>query len=71
MLLILGASGVGLPVATTHVSCGAIFGIGLARRSANPRTILGILAAWLTTMPLAAILGMAIARAFAVGDSLS
>jgi PiT family inorganic phosphate transporter len=55
--LVLGASRLGLPVSTTHVSCGAIFGIGAATREASWRTIGQILLAWLTTLPLAAILG--------------
>ncbi len=55
--LVLGASRLGLPVSTTHVSCGAIFGIGIATRSADARTVLQILATWLTTLPLGLILG--------------
>jgi PiT family inorganic phosphate transporter len=46
----------GLPVSTTHVSVGGPFGIGLITREARVRTILGILLAWVTTLPLAAVL---------------
>jgi len=46
-----------MPVSTTHVSCGALFGIGTVTRQAQPRMIVTILAAWVTTLPLAAILG--------------
>jgi PiT family inorganic phosphate transporter len=54
--LVAGASRLGLPVSTTHVSVGALFGIGLITREARIRTILGILLAWVTTLPLAAVL---------------
>jgi PiT family inorganic phosphate transporter len=46
-----------MPVSTTHVSCGALFGIGAATGQARWRTIGQILAAWVTTLPLAAALG--------------
>lgn len=55
--LVIGASRLGLPVSTTHVSCGAIFGIGAATREASWKTIGRILAAWVTTLPVAAVLG--------------
>jgi PiT family inorganic phosphate transporter len=56
-LLVLGASRFGLPVSTTDVTCGALFGIGLTTRRARWNTIAGILMAWLTTVPLAAVIG--------------
>lgn len=55
--LVLGASRFGVPVSTTHVSCGAIFGIGIASGSARWRTIGRIVLTWITTLPLGAILG--------------
>ncbi len=55
--LVIAASRYGLPVSTTHVSCGSIFGIGLVTRCARWRTISRILAAWATTLPLGAVLG--------------
>jgi PiT family inorganic phosphate transporter len=55
-VLVILASYAGLPVSTTHVSVGALFGIGVANGSAKPRTILTILTAWDTTLPLAAAL---------------
>ncbi len=58
--LVLGASHLGVPVSTTHVSCGSIFGIGLANRRADGRTVRQILATWLTTLPLAFVLGAVI-----------
>jgi PiT family inorganic phosphate transporter len=58
-LIVIGASRFGLPVSTTHVSCGALFGIGTVTGQARWRTIGQILAAWVTTLPLAAALGAA------------
>ena len=55
--LVLGASRFGLPVSTTHVSCGAIFGIGMVSRTARWKTILQIAATWMTTLPMGAALG--------------
>lgn len=54
--LVLGASALALPVSTTHVSCGALFGLGIAKREARWGTIARILTAWVTTLPLAAAL---------------
>lgn len=53
-ILVAAASGFGLPVSTTHVSCGALFGIGVVNGTARWRMILTILMAWVTTLPLAA-----------------
>jgi PiT family inorganic phosphate transporter len=53
--LVTTASFYGLPVSTTHVSVGSIFGIGLVNRNANGKTILKILLSWLLTLPVAAI----------------
>lgn len=55
--LVVGASRLGLPVSTTHVSCGSLFGIGAASRQARWQTIGEILLAWVVTLPLAALLG--------------
>lgn len=57
------ASPLGLPVSTTHVSCGALFGIGTASGQARWRTIGAILLAWVITLPLAAVLAALAARA--------
>ncbi len=57
-----------LPVSTTHVACGSLFGIGAASREARWRTIRDILGSWLGTLPCAAVAGaiaFAILRAFA------
>ena len=50
------ASPLKLPVSTTHVSVGALFGVGVVNRTARVKTILVILLAWVTTLPLAAAL---------------
>jgi len=55
--LVIGASKLGLPVSTTHVSCGSLFGIGAVTRQAHWGTIGAILLAWIVTLPLAGVLG--------------
>jgi PiT family inorganic phosphate transporter len=55
--LVLGASHLGLPVSTTHVATGAIFGIGALNGKRNWRTIAQILLAWIATLPLGLALG--------------
>jgi PiT family inorganic phosphate transporter len=54
--LVIFASNWGLPVSTTHVSCGALFGIGMANGQAHWQVIRTILLAWLLTLPTAATL---------------
>ncbi|TAN60725.1 inorganic phosphate transporter [bacterium] len=56
VLLVVFASGLGLPVSTTHVSCGSLFGIGLMNKEANVSVIRQIILAWVITAPLAGIL---------------
>ena len=58
--LVILASRFGLPVSTTHVSVGSLFGIGLITREANVRVVSGILLSWVLTLPIAAILSAAI-----------
>lgn len=57
--LVIAASLYGLPVSTTHVATGGIFGISAATGKASWRTIAAILTAWVTTLPLGAALGAA------------
>ncbi|MGE3806969.1 MAG: anion permease [Gemmataceae bacterium] len=57
--IVIGASRFGMPVSTTHVSCGALFGIGIVSRQAHSGMIGKILGAWVTTLPLGAALGAA------------
>lgn len=54
--LVILASTLGLPVSTTHVSCGALIGIGTITGQARWRTVSTIAAAWLGTLPLAALM---------------
>lgn len=62
-VIVIGASRLGMPVSTTHVSCGALFGIGVATRGAQWGMIGKILAAWVTTLPVGALLGALAFRA--------
>jgi PiT family inorganic phosphate transporter len=54
-VLVIFASRWGLPVSTTHVSCGALFGLGIANGQARWGVIRTILLAWVLTLPLAAV----------------
>jgi PiT family inorganic phosphate transporter len=56
-VIVVGASLLGYPVSTTHVSCGSIFGIGLLTRQADFGMIGKILASWFFTLPVGAFLG--------------
>lgn len=49
-----------LPISTTHVSVGTLFGIRAHSKSGNLTTIKQILAAWVITLPLASLLGFAL-----------
>jgi inorganic phosphate transporter, PiT family len=55
--LVTWASRWGLPVSTTHVSCGSLFGIGMVNGHAHWGFIRVILAAWCITAPVAALFG--------------
>lgn len=55
--LVIGASNLGVPVSTTHVSCGSLFGIGAVTGQAHWHTIREILMAWLVTLPVAGVMG--------------
>jgi len=55
-LLTTTASFHGLPVSTTHVSVGALLGIGITTKQARWRTIVPVLMAWLITLPCAGLL---------------
>jgi PiT family inorganic phosphate transporter len=65
--LVLAASRFGLPVSTTHVSCGSLFGLGLVTRQAQWKTIGRILLAWVITLPTAAILAAIAAKVLYAG----
>ncbi|KAB8316674.1 inorganic phosphate transporter [Tolypothrix campylonemoides VB511288] len=59
---ILLASRLGLPVSTSHALVGGVVGIGLVQdiKSVQFKTLQGIAAAWLITVPLSAVLSAAI-----------
>lgn len=56
-ILVITASLFGLPVSTTHVTVGSLFGIGLTSGKANPKVMMGIVLSWIITLPCAALLG--------------
>ncbi len=59
-VLVIGATRVGLPVSTTHVSASSIIGMGLAhRRELNMKTVSGMLFAWLVTAPVSGLFAAA------------
>ncbi len=59
--LVLGASRLGLPVSTTHVSVGSILGIGAEGASLRGPTVRRIAVAWVGTLPIAAVFGAGLA----------
>jgi len=59
-ILVIVASTFGLPVSTTHVAVGSLFGIGLTTGKANPKVMMSIVLSWIITLPCAALLGAAI-----------
>ncbi len=54
--LVLFASKLGMPVSTTHVSVGAIAGVGAGANTLDWSTLRSVLLSWLATLPLAAVL---------------
>lgn len=55
-LLVTTASIHGMPVSTTHVSVGSIFGIGTVTGKTSYQVVSNILLSWLLTLPVAAFL---------------
>jgi PiT family inorganic phosphate transporter len=51
--LVIIASKFGVPVSTTHVSVGAIFGIGMISKKRDAKVIRSIILSWLITLPVA------------------
>lgn len=66
-LLVIFASKFGMPVSTTHVSVGALFGIGLVGGKANTGVMASIALSWLLTLPCAALCSAAIYNVVAIG----
>jgi inorganic phosphate transporter, PiT family len=54
-MLVIAASKFGLPVSTTHVSVGSIYGIGIVNKTANNKEISKIVLSWVLTLPLTAL----------------
>jgi PiT family inorganic phosphate transporter len=54
-LMVTVASRFGLPVSTTHVSVGSLFGLGVATRGLVRSTASRVLLAWLVTVPAAGL----------------
>ena len=55
-ILVIAASVYGLPVSTTHVAVGSLFGIGVTTGQANVKTVVGIVLSWIITLPCAALI---------------
>ena len=56
-IIIIFASKFGMPVSTTHVSCGSLFGIGMVTKQGQTGMIGKVLGAWAMTLPVGALLG--------------
>lgn len=56
------ASGLGLPVSTTHIAVGAVMGVGIARGigALDLRVVGGIFVSWFITVPVGALLAASI-----------
>ncbi|MGK0290787.1 MAG: PiT family inorganic phosphate transporter [bacterium] len=52
--MVIFASRWGMPVSTTHVSCGSLFGIGAVNGKMNWKVMRSIILAWFLTLPIAA-----------------
>lgn len=59
-LLVLFASRWGLPVSTTHVSCGSLFGIGFMNGESRRGLLFQVVLAWIATLPSAFALGWSV-----------
>ena len=66
-LLVTTASLHGLPVSTTHVTVGALLGIGITTRQAKWKSVSGVLLSWFVTLPCAAVI--AALACFATGSA--
>jgi PiT family inorganic phosphate transporter len=64
------ATGLGVPVSTTHTITGAIIGVGAARRTAAVRWHVAqrIVVAWVLTLPAAALIGAFVYRIVALAQ---
>ncbi len=60
--LVTFASRLGVPVSTTHVSCGSLFGLGAVTGQGRAQVIRNVVLSWLVTLPVAAGLAAALYR---------
>ena len=60
--LVATASLHGLPVSTTHVSVGALLGMGIVTGQTKWKPVLGVFASWVVTLPCAALLANVVYR---------
>jgi inorganic phosphate transporter, PiT family len=58
--LVIVASRLGMPVSTTHVPVGSLFGLTLVTRKGNAGVISKIFLSWVLTLPMAAVIGAGI-----------
>lgn len=58
--LVIIASKFGVPVSTTHVSVGSIFGIGLVSKNCDTKVVSSIILSWLVTLPIAMVFSASI-----------
>jgi PiT family inorganic phosphate transporter len=56
---VIASSNIGLPVSTTHVTVGAITGVGMVNGTADYAVIRDIFLSWVLTLPVAAAIGSA------------
>jgi len=68
--LVILASKYGMPVSTTHVSCGALFGLAAGNGRGKLKTIFTILLSWISTLPLAAALAFLAANLLTISGEL-
>ncbi len=64
--LVIVASRFGLPVSTTHVSVGSVFGIGAVSGGYKRKVVSKILLSWIATLPLAALLSAGISACLTI-----
>ncbi|MEO0835048.1 MAG: inorganic phosphate transporter [Cyanobacteria bacterium J06642_3] len=58
--LVIFASRLGVPVSTTHVSVGSIFGVGVVSKTAHLNMFSKVLSSWVLTLPIAAVISAVI-----------
>ncbi len=61
-VLVIVASKFGLPVSTTHVSVGAIAGVGASAGTLNWSALRSILLSWIATLPLALVIAWTVSK---------